>query len=312
MFEQTNNSVSLKEISDFLNTNFIGKNISINGISSLNNIKDNTILFYSELSSVQFNIKDNSKYDLTKLNNYKNIAIIADENLKEQFEIPIIFSRNPRLDFERIVMNFFVKEKFSSGIHDTAIIEDGAKIGKNVFIGSHCYIDNDVIIGDGTKILQNTCIYGKTIIGSNSVIKSNTTIGSEGFSFSYDDNDTFHFPHLGSIIIGNNVWIGSNCALERAQIDETVIEDNVKIDDLVNVAHNTLIKKFSQITVGSIICGRAKIGERCWIAPNSIIDTGCEIGNDCFVGVSSFVNKNFPENSVVVGTPAKLLKKNHN
>ena len=72
------------------------------------------------------------------------------------------------------------------------------------------------------------------------------------------------------------------------------------------------IKKFSQITVGSIICGRAKIGERCWIAPNSIIDTGCEIGNDCFVGVSSFVNKNFSENSVVVGTPAKLLKKNHN
>ena len=312
MFQQFNNSVSLKEISDFLNTNFVGQNITINGISSLNKIQNNTLLFYSELSSIQFNIKDNSKYDLTKLDNYENIAIIADECLKTKINIPIIFSKNTRLDFERIVMNFFVKEKFLSNIHETAIIEDGAKIGKNVYIGSHCYIDNDVIIGDGTKILQNTCIYGKTTLGSNSVIKSNTTIGSEGFSFSYENNDTFHFPHLGSIIIGDNVWIGSNCTLERAQLDETIIEDHVKIDDLVNIAHNTLIKKFSQITVGSIICGRAIIGERCWIAPNSIIDTGCELGDDSFVGVSSFVNKNFPENSVVIGTPAKFLKKNLN
>ena len=89
MFQQFNNSVSLKEISDFLNTNFVGQNITINGISSLNKIQNNTLLFYSELSSIQFNIKDNSKYDLTKLDNYENIAIIADECLKTKINIHI-------------------------------------------------------------------------------------------------------------------------------------------------------------------------------------------------------------------------------
>ena len=81
-------------------------------------------------------------------------------------------------------------------------------------------------------------------------------------------------------MIGDNVWIGSNCTVEKSQLDQTIIEDHVKIEDLVHISHNTVIRKFSQITVGAIICGRAKIGEDCWIAPNAVIDTGCEIGNN--------------------------------
>ena len=115
---------------------------------------------------------------------------------------------------------------------------------------------------------------------------------------------------MGSIIIGENVWIGSNCTVEKSQIDQTVIEDHVKIDALVHIGHNTVIKKFAQITAGSIICGRAKIGKCCWIAPNSVIDAGCEIGDNCFVGTSSLIRSNFPKNSVIVGSPAKFLRKN--
>ena len=310
MYKKIKNSISVKKIADFLDSDYTGNDFYVNGISSLNNIQNNTLLFYSELSNVHFKIKDNVEYDLKKLEDHENIVVLGDEKLKEKINVAIIPSKNPRLDFERVIMKFFVKDEFSSGIHKTAIIENDAEIGNDVYVGSHCYIGNDVKIGDGTKILQNTCIYGKTIIGSNSVIKSNTTVGSEGFSFSIANNEFFHFPHLGSIIIGDHVWIGSNCALERAQMDQTIIEDHVKIDDMVNIAHNTTIKKFTQITVGSIICGRAKIGQRCWIAPNSIVDTGCEIGDDCFVGASSLVRKNFPDNSVIFGTPARFVRKN--
>lgn len=95
-----------------------------------------------------------------------------------------------------------------------------------------------------------------------------------------------------------------------AIVEETVIEDHVKIDDLVHIGHNSEIKKFSQITVASVIGGRVKIGEGCWIAPNTVIDNGCEIGDNCIVGTSSLVRSNFSKYSVIVGTPAKFLRKN--
>ena len=75
------------------------------------------------------------------------------------------------------------------------------------------------------------------------------------------------------------------------------------------IVHNSIIKKLSQITAGSVVCGRAQIGKGCWLAPNSVISTGCKIGDNCFVGTSSLVNKDFPKNSVLVGTPAKFLRK---
>ena len=93
-------------------------------------------------------------------------------------------------------------------------------------------------------------------------------------------------------------------------IDQTIIEDNVKIDTLVNVGHNTIIKKSSWICAGSIICGRAKIGNNCFIAPNCVIDVGCDIGDNCLIGTSSLVRRNFSKNSVIVGSPAKRIRKN--
>ena len=310
MYKQRKNKVSVKKIAGFLKTNYKGKDFDVTSISSLNNVKNNSLLFYSEMINTQFKIKDNLHYDLKKLEKYKNIVLIATENIKKKVNVPVISSKNPRLDFQRTVMKFFTEDEFKPDIHKTAIIEKTANIGKNVYIGSHCYIGNNVTIGSNTKILSNTSIYGNTRIGFNSVIKSNTTIGSEGFGFSFTGDELFHFASLGSIIIGNNVWIGSNCTVEKAQIDKTIIEDHVKIDDLVQIGHNAIIKKFSQIAAGTIISGRVKIGVGCWIAPNVVVDNGNEIGNNCLVGSLSLVKTNFPKNSVIIGSPAKLLRKN--
>ena len=309
MYQSRKNKISVKKIAKFLKTSYTGKNFDITSLSSLNNVKNNSLLFYSELANFQFKIKDNVNYDLKKLGKFKNIALITTDKIKNKINVPIISSENPRLDFQRVAMEFFTEDEFSPGVHKTAIIEKGSTIGKDVYIGPHCYIGNSVKIGDKTKVLANTCIYGKTQIGSNSVILSNTTIGSEGFSFYFTGNEFFHSPHFGSILIGDNVWIGANCTVEKSQIDQTIIEDHVKIDDLVHIGHNSITKKNTQIAAGSIISGRVKIGRSCWIAPNSVIDPGCEIGDNSFVGTSSLVRSNFPENSVIVGSPAKFLKK---
>ena len=309
MYQPRKNKISIKKIAKFLKTSYTGKDFDITSLSSLNNVKNNSLLFYSELANYQFKIKDNVNYDLKKLEKFKNIALITTDEIKNKINIPIISSENPRLDFQRVAMKFFTEDGFSPGIHKTAVVEKSSTIGKDVYIGPHCYIGNNVKIGDKTKILANVCIYGKTQIGSNSVILSNTTIGSEGFSFYFDADEFFHFPHLGSVLIGDNVWIGSNCTVEKSQIDQTIIEDHVKIDDIVHIGHNSIVKKDTQITAGSVISGRAKIGKGCWIAPNSVIDAGCEIGDGCIVGTASLVMSNFPKNSVIVGSPARLLKK---
>ena len=302
--------ISVKKIANFLDAEYTGKEFSISTVSSLNKIKNNSLLFYSDISNFQFKIKDNKKYDLKKLEKYKNIVIITTENVKKKINVPIIISKNPRLDFQRVVIQFFSDDEFKAKIHKTAIIEKGAKIGKKVHIGSNCYIGNNVTIGDNTKIFSNTSIFGKTKIGKNTTVLSNSSIGIEGYGFSFSEDESIHFPHIGSVLIGNNVWIGSNTNIEKSQIDETIIEDNVKIDSLVQIGHNSVIKKSAQITAGTIICGRAKIGKNCWIAPNSVIDAACEIGDNSFVGTLSLVKTSFPKNSVIVGSPAKLLRKN--
>ena len=309
MYKIKNTRISVKKIANFLNSRYNGKDFDVTCISSLNKIKNNSILFYSDIVNSKFNIKDNVNYDLKKLKKFKNVVLITTSDVEKKINIPVISSRNPRLDFQRVAMQFFAEEEFKAGIHETAIIEKNAIIGKDVYIGPNCYVGNDVEISTKSRIFSNTCIYGKTKIGSNSVVLSNTTIGSEGFSFSFTGDGFFHFPSLGSIIIGKNVWIGANCTVERSQIDQTVIEDHVKIDDLVHVGHNSSIKKFTQIAAGTVISGRARIGKGCWIAPNSVIDNGCVIGDDCMVGTSSLVRSNFPKNSTIAGSPAKLLKK---
>ena len=309
MYQSRRNKVSVKKIAKFLKTSYTGQDFEITSLSSLNNIKKNSVLFYSYIINSKFKLKDNVIYDLKKLEKFKNIVLITTDEIKKKINVPIISSVNPRLDFQRVAMEFFTEDEFKSSIHKTAIIEKNSNIGKDVYIGPHCYIGNNVKIGDKTKIFANVCIYGKTEIGSNSIVLSNTTIGSEGFSFSFTGDAFFHFPSLGSIVIGKNVWIGSNCTVEKSQIDQTIIEDHVKIDDLVHVGHNSTIKKSTQIAAGAVISGRVKIGKGCWVAPNSVIDNGCEIGDDSIVGTSSLVRSNFPKNSTIVGSPAKLLKK---
>ena len=309
MYRLKKNPISVKEIANFLNCSYKFEDFMVEQVSTISNVKNSSVLFYTNIINPKFNLKDNQNYNLKKLENFKNILLITDDK-HLNISVPTIISNNPRLDFQRLVMEFFSKDEFTSGIHESAIVESNVKLGKNVYVGANCYIGNDVSIDDDSKILSNVSIFGITKIGKNCVISSNSTIGSEGFSFTFDVDHFVHFNHLGEISIGNHVWIGSNCTIERSQIDKTLIEDHVKIDDLVHVSHNATIKKFSQITVGSKILGRSTIGEHCWISPNCVIENGCEIGDNSIVGTSSLVRNNFPNNSVVVGTPAKLIRIN--
>lgn len=287
------------EIARFLNMELYGEDIEIDGFSSLSNIADGTVVFAKKYSDAYADM----------ISSAKHVLAIVCEGYRDNLAGPHIISKNPRLDYLRVVGEFFVDEEIPSGIHPTAVVEEGAVIGEHVAIGAHCYIASKVVIGDNTIILPNTSIYGKVTIGHDCYIKPGVVIGGPGFGFEYDENGVpVHFPHTGEVIIGNHVHIGANSTIDRATIDATVIEDNVKIDNLVHIAHNCRVGKNTLMTGCSTISGGVQVGEGCWIAPNSVVYQQVKIGEKSTVGIGSVVLRNVKPGKTMFGNPAKELE----
>ncbi len=301
MYNRISDSYYASEIADYLEKKLIGENCVIQQPSSVNFIKNNSLIFVDNQWCKDF--------EFSKLEKYSDVLLITNDLKGNKPSSAYIITPTPRLDFIRILEKFFIKKNLVE-IHSTAVIDKNAKIGKNVSIGANAYIGSEVIIGDNTVIHPNVVISGKVIIGEDCVIKSNATIGSEGFSFVFNsDNALEHFPQIGGIILGKRVWVGANSTIEKATLDDTILEDDVKVDDLVQIGHNVIIGKSSQITAGVIISGRVKIGSRCWIAPKAAIDNGISIGENALVGMGAIVLKDVLPSSVVVGVPAKEIRK---
>lgn len=133
-----------------------------------------------------------------------------------------------------------------------------------------------------------------------------------GFGFGYERNENgvpFRIPHLGNVVIGEFVQIGSHVCIDRAVIGSTVIGDNVKIDNLVHVAHNAQIGKNTLIVAGAVVGGSVVIGENCFIGMNASIKQKVKIGNNVTVGAGAVVLRDVPDGATVVGNPARILEK---
>jgi|BioPla2DNA2_1021312.scaffolds.fasta_scaffold27216_2 UDP-3-O-[3-hydroxymyristoyl] glucosamine N-acyltransferase len=295
------------EIASFLNLTLIGDECKVRGVSGINHPESHTLMFFTSKGNTKFNLDNKHKFELENLSNFENIVLITNEETSRIAPCSCIISANPKLDFVKAMHQFFV-ELQREGINPHALIDPGAKIGKNVSIGANSIIGPDVKIGDNVIICANVVITGEVDIGDNTVIKSNSTIGSEGFNFVYNNDKPLHFPHIGKIIIGNNVMIGSNTCIERGALDDVIIEDDVKIDDLVQIGHNVCIGEKSLICAGSIIAGSVKMGKGCYVAPIVCVDSGIVVEDDALLGTGSIVRKDVPKGAVMVGNPARKLR----
>ena len=301
MYDRSQNAYYAEELAGFLSKELVGENSIIYEPRSVDSVRDNSIIFVDNVWCKDF--------DYQRLKRFSDVLVVTNEDIRKKTETSFILTSEPRLDYIRLLNRFFLR-KPSSEIHATAVVDKKAVIGKNVSIGAHTYIGPEVRIGDDTAVHQNVVISGKVGIGKRCVIKANSTIGSEGFSFIFDKNHLEHFPQIGGIVIGDDVWIGANSTVERAALDDTVIEEGVKVDDLVQIGHNARIGRFSQITAGAVICGRVVLGERCWVAPKACIDNAVVVGKNSLIGMGAVVLKDVPEGMVVAGVPAKVLRKN--
>lgn len=235
--------------------------------------------------------------------------VLCDSEMASRIDSPCIVTESPRLDFVRVLRNFF-QPVVKSEIHPTAVIEQGAILGMNITIGPHAYIGPSVTLGDNCIIGAGVSIESEVHIGARCRIKANSSLGGQGFGFEYDEDGVpLHFPHLGKIVLEDDVWIGANTTVELATLGATLIQCGAKIDDLVQVGHNVTVMKNSLVMANTVLCGGSTVGERCWIAPNSVVKEKVNIGHDVTVGLGSVVIRDFANGQVVAGVPAKPLAK---
>lgn len=219
----------------------------------------------------------------------------------------------PRLELAYLLSEFwidnqndeedFIAHRFGGLVHARAKVAMTAKIMKGAVVGE------SVSVGENT-IIQSGAVINNAIIGDYCAIGSNAVIGGTGFGFEKDPerNMTIEFPHIGRVLIGDNVRVGACTCIDRASIGETLISDNVKIDNLVHVAHNVKIGSGTKVVAMTIIGGSTQIGDNCWIAPAAAIRDWIQLGNDSIIGMGAVVTKSVPEGATVVGNPAKEIQ----
>ena len=239
----------------------------------------------------------------------KAVLLIARNPIPGFPSTGFIQSDAPELDLAFVLREFFASQPVNE-IHPTAIISPGARIGRNVLIGAHSIIGPDVTVGDNTKILGHVTINGFVTIGKLCVLKDGAVIGSEGWGFIKDEDGVpFHPPQLGHILIGDRVWIGSNTTVERAMVEDTVIDDDAKIDDLVHIGGGSHIGLKCEVTAGVVISSNVILGMNVRIAPNAVVREDLCVGENVLIGQGAVVVKSLARGEVYVGNPARPIGK---
>ena len=291
------------------------KNSIINDIQSLEQAKKNDITFFHSLKYKDSLIATKSNFILTNTKLSKHVPspkvkIIVQNvllsvaklteffypnSLEEQFEKKMI-----KVDKEKKYKNV----KFGSNV----LLGENVKIGINSKIGHNSIIESNVIIGKNCNIGSNVVIR-KTIIGNDVFILDGAVIGKKGFGFFPNKKNNIRYPHIGMVIIGNNVEIGCNNTIDRGSLSNTIIGDNSFLDNQVHIAHNVKIGN-NCIIAGQVgIAGSSSIGNNVMIGGQAGISGHLTIGDNVQIGGGSGVLKNIPSNTKVMGYPAKDIKK---
>ncbi len=235
------------------------------------------------------------------------LSEIGFEKLKH-LQCSFLISPNPRATFVKMVSLFF-KVKREPGIEPTAIIHSSVKTGTNCYIGHHVIIEENCTLGNDVEILHNTVLLSGTIVGNKVRIGCNCTIGNYGFGYEKDEEgDYLLLEHMGNVVIHDEVEIHNNTCIDKGVMGSTVIGENVKIDNLVHVAHGVIIERNSLIIANAMLGGSCVIGENSWIAPSSSVKNKLKIAADTLTGIGAVVLKEFPEKQVLIGNPASTME----
>lgn len=267
----------------------------IESVAALDNAKQGQISF---LINIQYK---------SHLNTTNASAIILKEEFLADCPVNAIVTENPYAAYARIAQLLHPAMRQTPGIHSTAIIDSTVTLGENVSIGPYVVIEANSAIGDNTSVGANSYIGGNvsigydtkidahvaihhgTHIGNRCILFSGAVIGSDGFGHAYDKTGWVKIPQIGKVYIGNDVEIGANTTVDRGAIDNTIIEDGVKLDNQIQIAHNVRIGEHTVIAGCSGIAGSAVIGKRCMIGGLSGVAGHLEVTDGVMIAGMSMV-----------------------
>ncbi len=303
---------TLKEIAEIIGGELVGDgNIVITGVCGIKEAKEGDITFLA-----------NSRYT-SLMNDTKASCVIASKDTQNS-QKPLIRTDNPSLAFAKAVSIFFPQEVHRpKGTATTAVIGKNVKLGKDVAVQHYAVIEDDVQIGDRTIIYAGSFIGHKTRIGCDCIIYPNVSIrdnleigdrviihsgasiGSDGFGFATVKGVHHKIPQIGTVLIEDDVEIGSNVCIDRARFGKTIIHKGTKIDNLVQIAHNVEIGEGTIVIAQAGISGSTKVGKNATLAGQAGIVGHITIGDNAIVGAQGGVTKSVPPNTFVSGYPAR-------
>lgn len=278
-----------------------------------------------EATAGSLSFLSNPKYEQYLYTTQASIVIVNhDLKLDKPVASTLIRVKNAYSAFSMLLEVYNKMRLDKTGIENPVFIHPTAKIGKNVYIGAFTYIDKDVVIQDNCKIYPHVYIGDKVKIGSDTtlfpgvsvyfdcvigervIIHSGTVIGSDGFGFAPQDDGTYSkINQIGNVVIENDVEIGANSVIDRATMGSTIIRQGVKLDNLIQVAHNVEIGKNTVIAAQSGISGSTKIGENAVIGGQVGIVGHINIASGTQIQAQSGVNRTIAdEGKKWSGSPA--------
>lgn len=252
-----------------------------------------------------------------------SIVIVADDFVpEEEINSTLIRVENPYQSFAKLLEMYNQFKHNKQGIDPEAKISESAKIGENCYIGAFTFIGDNVIIGDNCKIypgsyigdnsrigdnalfFSSTKVYSDCILGKNITLHSGVVIGGDGFGFAPNNNSYDKVAQIGNVIIEDHVEIGANTTVDRATLGSTIIRKGVKLDNLIQVAHNVEIGENTVIAAQSGVAGSTKIGSNCMIGGQVGIIGHLNIGNNVKIAAQSGVAADVKDDAIIQGSPA--------
>ena len=285
------------------------KDITISGINSPKDASRSDITFVTS-----------AKY-LDQMKESRAAAVILAPTAKVDITIPILVHENPYLAYAMLSAQF-AKTSSVAGIHPSAQVAPTATLGGSTTLGPNVVVGENVVIGDNvridanttigenvrighrTKIYPNVSIYHAVSIGNDCIIHSGTVVGSDGFGYAPSSDGWVKIHQLGGVNIGNAVEIGGNTVIDRGALQDTILDDGVKIDNLVQISHNVRVGKDTAIAAQVGIAGSSKIGERCLFGGQVGVAGHLEITDNVQVSGKSIISKSIAKSgSYSSGTP---------
>lgn len=306
-----------KQIAEFIHGQVVGdENATVNSFTKIEEGKPGAISFLSNDKYIQYIYTTDAS------------VVLVDEGLKLDKEVKctLIRVKNAYEAVAKLLQLYESMKPKKKGVSSLAFIDPSAEIGKDCYIGPFVAIAQNAKIGDGcilhphatigegatignnTEIYSNAVIYHNCKVGNNCILHAGCVIGADGFGFAPTANGYDKIPQIGIVTIEDNVEIGANTCIDRSTMGSTYIRQGVKLDNLVQIAHNTDIGANTVMSSQVGIAGSTKVGEWCMFGGQVGISGHIKIGNKVMLGAQSGVPSSLKDNQELIGTPPMEMK----